>query len=559
MDNIPIGKGQIASPAADPTVYVPVRITNGRQFLEELGSTMSASSGSTTSFVNEIGEHTRARTIEGDQITRISGYDGNLIDVQYPLPTDGDSLYKKDINLEYSSSTGWVGNILDLFNCPNETTEISNSNVTNPKILHIALHRTLYLSAVGMGCNSGKTFSNVKIEFLGSDGTVRSTADYSTDNTKYGTKLFSFPPTACIGLRFSFYTADTIGISNITIQKELPVVSRIQGLKPDGAVVDIGASNNGSLNTNLRDEQTNKRSEIDSVGQLKVVETINLVGTSFNGTIKDTNFWTETVSGTGTITQNGKVSLSTGASANSLASYTSTRKSRKIPGAANQFRSVCRLTTVPQLNNLRRIGAYSNSDGLFFQENGLTFGIGYRKNGTDTIINTGSFNGNLGTTYDIDSILLRLVIDISEYSVNFFVNDMLLHTLIGSTDSLTSSFNLPVTIENINSGGNTTNNIFDVRFSSVQRLGNIRSAGRAVYLATNATSVLKYGGGTIQAISILDNAGTISLYDGLSASGRPLGVIDALKIVGGQDYPAPFDDGLTVVIAGNAKCTIFYE
>lgn len=82
---------------------------------------------------------------------------------------------------------------------------------------------------------------------------------------------------------------------------------------------------------------------------------------------------------------------------------------------------------------------------------------------------------------------------------------------------------------------------------------------RTIYLSTNNPFVLKYGAGSIQSLAVLENAGTVSIYDGLSAAGRALGVIDALKVTGSIEYPAPFDDGLTVVTAGNAKCMVFYE
>jgi hypothetical protein len=52
---------------------------------------------------------------------------------------------------------------------------------------------------------------------------------------------------------------------------------------------------------------------VDGLGNLRTVKIIRLVGTAFSGTSKDTNFWTETVT-----------------------------------GAANQFRMVGRLTTNPQ-------------------------------------------------------------------------------------------------------------------------------------------------------------------------------------------------------------------
>jgi hypothetical protein len=486
---------------------------------------------------------------------------GDQIDKQNPLNTSNASVHVSDIDLPRVTTTGWVGDIEDLFKCPHDSAGLYNEAATSPKIIYVSFCRTIYLNSIGIGCSlSGKTFSNLKIEFIGSDETVRATYDDSANSTKYGTKLYSFTPTACVAIKFSFYTTDTVGITNITIQKESNVVARIRALKSDGAITDIGASNTGALKVAIEDEQTSKKTEIDSLGQLKTVRSVSLVGTSFSGTTKDTNFWAETVTGTGAVVQAGEVTLSTGATADSTAKYVSVRKSRKVPGAGNQFRTVITLKTAPQANNVRRIGAYDANDGLFFQVSGTTFSIGYRKGASDTLVNSGSFNGNWGATKELTaSVPARLVIDITEYTVRYFLNDILLHTLMGTTESLCNTFNLPVTMENNNSGGNTTDNSFEVRFATIQRLGDIKTANKSVYLATNATSVLKYGAGTIQSIAVLDNAGTISLYDGAVVGGRVLGIIDALKVVGNIDYPAQFDNYLTVVIAGNAKATIFYE
>jgi hypothetical protein len=183
---------------------------------------------------------------DGSQKTQLYYSDGTTaVDIQNPLPVDGDSLYAKDIDLAHSTKVGWTGNIIDLFDCPNDATGIYNDTVTNPKLLYIAFCRTVYLNAIGIGSNlAGKTFSNAKIEFIGSDGTVRATYDDSADATKYGTKLYSFAPVACIAIRFSFLTANTdIGLSNITIQKENAVIARIRGIDEDtGEVGDITTS-----------------------------------------------------------------------------------------------------------------------------------------------------------------------------------------------------------------------------------------------------------------------------------------------------------------------------
>lgn len=48
---------------------------------------------------------------------------------------------------------------------------------------------------------------------------------------------------------------------------------------------------------------------------------VRLVGTTFDGATKDTNFWTETVTGTGSVTQDGEVILSIGTTAGTVLKY----------------------------------------------------------------------------------------------------------------------------------------------------------------------------------------------------------------------------------------------
>jgi hypothetical protein len=140
---------------------------------------------------------------------------------QYPLPISLDSVYEEDIDETYCTQAGWTGNLVDIFNSLH--TGIYNDTSVNPKELLIYFHRTLYLNSVRLGCKSGKDFSNVKLEFLGNDGVVIYTYDDSTDNTKYGNRLYTFVPVACIAIRISFLTADEVGLTSISIQKEFNI------------------------------------------------------------------------------------------------------------------------------------------------------------------------------------------------------------------------------------------------------------------------------------------------------------------------------------------------
>jgi hypothetical protein len=191
---------------------------------------------------------------DGSQATQLVDDAGSFISVQNPIPTDGDSVYTKDIDLTYSTKVGWTGNIADLFINPNELSGITNATATNPKVLYLAFNRVVYLNKIGIGCNTGKTFSNVKFEFIGSDGTVRNTYDDSANNTQYGTMLYHIPVSllspsiVCIGIKVSFCTTNEIGLTSITIRKEIIVSANMQGTDEDTGVVQPILTSAGQFN-----------------------------------------------------------------------------------------------------------------------------------------------------------------------------------------------------------------------------------------------------------------------------------------------------------------------
>ena len=179
-------------------------------------------------------------------------YEGTIIDVQHPLPTDGDSIYVKDIWLEESSSVNFTGSILDLFD--NLHSQIVNSSSDNPKTLDIHFNRTVISNAVGLGNTGDGDFSNVKIQLKNSGGVLTTVIDESTDNTKYTTRTFQLPITAGFNaLVITFNTADTISLSNCVILKTASVVARLQAAKPDNTITDINATTGGNLKISLEE------------------------------------------------------------------------------------------------------------------------------------------------------------------------------------------------------------------------------------------------------------------------------------------------------------------
>lgn len=159
----------------------------------------------------------------------------------------------------------------------------------------------------------------------------------------------------------------------------------------------------------------------------------------------------------------------------------------------------------------------------------------------------------------MDTTIKRLVIDYTALSAKFYVDGVLLHTIVGSTTSLCNTLTLPIRMENVNSNGNDTDNSFEVRFSCIMRLGNLITNPQYAYIGTNTTTILKYGAGTLQRIINVDNAGDVTVYDNTAASGTQIAVIDTAKALGTLEFNAPFSNGLTIVTASSAKIVVVYE
>lgn len=335
-------------------------------------------------------------------------------------------------------------------------------------------------------------------------------------------------------------------------------------LAPIVEAVPRSLSHSGRMKTEtqIEDSQIDRYVGVTPLGEMKTIEPVRLVGTGFEGTTKNANFWTETPApfGSGTVTQTGQIILKTGTTANSTAAYTSVRRARKIPGTTMQFRSAVRFVTAGTANNKRAIGPYDANEGFFFQLNGSTFSVVARTGASDAnIVSSGSFNGNLGEDYVMDTNIHRLTIIYSEISAEFYVDGKLLHKMFILTAPLTTTLTLPVRMENINSGGITTDVEYHIRFACILRFGKYKSANIYKYVAPGTTAVLKYGAGHLDKVINTNNAGTFTVYDAVAATpGTEIMVIDTSKVLGSIDFDVDYSVGLTVVSAG-ATCTVIYE
>jgi len=185
----------------------------------------------------------------GDQRTKIYFEDAD-VSVQNPIPTDGDSVYKKDIDVENSDNGNFSGSVTDYFDSLKTVNNDDTAN--NPKTIKLWFNRSITTDAVGLGCDDGtKNFSNVVLKFLGSNEEVRYTQDlYQTDNTKMNSQLIQARPVACNGIQIEFHTADEVGLSNLIIYKSTHVISQIEGVDEVDGVVNNVKTKDGSLNVN---------------------------------------------------------------------------------------------------------------------------------------------------------------------------------------------------------------------------------------------------------------------------------------------------------------------
>lgn len=166
------------------------------------------------------------------------------IDVQNPLPVDGDSVYAKDLNLSDTISTGWTsingGTVSDLFG--EEDKGITFTGSDNPKSIFFSFRRPV-ITTGGLGLVTATgSFSNVKLIAVQADGTETVLVDLSAVDTDLTILPIQFSPTGFNGLRLEFHTADVISLTGLFIPKAITNISRLQALSEiDSTVEDINS------------------------------------------------------------------------------------------------------------------------------------------------------------------------------------------------------------------------------------------------------------------------------------------------------------------------------
>ncbi len=324
-------------------------------------------------------------------------------------------------------------------------------------------------------------------------------------------------------------------------------------------------------------DKRGRHGEFSQIRDLRVAEPYRVAGSPFEGTTIDANFWVSTVSGAGAAnTQaNGALTTASGTANSGYAQMQSVRRGRFIFAHPMIMRFAVRIPTIVVALNTRRWGAYTvtaaptPTDGFWFELSAAgVLSVVCGNAGTPSSIASGSFNGELGASYTLDTNIHAFEIHYFVMEVQFYIDGRLLHTFTPTTTNLSSIFTLPITWASVNGGAGVTSGPIEIWATNLVRIGREATAPTSYYFANGQTTgvVLKRGPGMVHGVSIgqATNNAVIQLYDALTNGGTPFvtWVVpnNAIIPVNMMGLDLPFYSALTLEVkTQNAGVTVIYE
>lgn len=169
------------------------------------------------------------------------------VSVQNPFPTNGDSVYAKDIDSDRSILNGFSGSLLDLFDDADSL--ITDGSATDPKSYTVYFKRPLTTSEITVAAGQTGNFSNMKLFLYDISGAELLSIDNSTDNTKYTKYVFNSVPQTFIGYKIEFHTTDSVSVAFNYIHKAIDVQANIKILNVNNNLLEDAKGHNNSMFT----------------------------------------------------------------------------------------------------------------------------------------------------------------------------------------------------------------------------------------------------------------------------------------------------------------------
>lgn len=314
------------------------------------------------------------------------------------------------------------------------------------------------------------------------------------------------------------------------------------------------------------------------IDQLMIAESHRLSGGVFNGTTLDSNFYISTTTANGAATISGNVldlSVTTD-SGSSIKAHTQSL-ARYIGANMNSFRMIARFGDTGVVNNKRQFGVINGNgygvisnftDGFFFQLSGTTFSIVARTGSSDTVVNSGSFNGDV-TSWTVDTNFHTFEIFYTNKKIQFFIDKIFIHEFIETNSVLSNTRHFKPFGSNINTGITSAAHLYCQVITISLHGSNATQAKTYLQQGTTAGVLLKNGPGAIHLLNVsgVVNNSVVTIYDGTTTGGR---VIWTSGTMSNQTVPfglsldsnggTPFEDGLYLTITGaNSNAFIKYE
>ncbi len=327
--------------------------------------------------------------------------------------------------------------------------------------------------------------------------------------------------------------------------------------------------------TELYDSRTRETVLVDRFSGLRTFVPKRLLGSGF-GSIDTAQVYTKTENNGATVAASGGVAtLSTNTASNGNCTLVTQAKARYLSGRQNLLRMLVRCGDTGGTDNVRQWGLYVDSNNyLVFRLSGTTFSIVRSKAGSETVVTSGSFNGNgtqSGGLFTMDTNFHGYEIHYTFSRIEFMIDDVAVHTFSIADTTLISSMVGQIYLSNVNSGGSTTDHDLDVVAVSVVNMGD--AVNNPLYYNIDAvaeTRTLKSGGGTLHSITIGRLGGAnalLTVYDNTAASGTKIITMDLTNnnafgthTIGVEG--CNFYNGLTYITSGtmtNGSVTFFWE